>query len=204
LAHSAAPELLPATARGEATRRKILAAAEEEFGAQGFHGTSITDITRTAGVGQGTFYLYFRSKQDVFTELVRHMGRELRHAISTAIENSRPRMAAERVALQAFFAFVMEHRDLYRLVQESMFIDEASYRAYYQDFADAYQQALKASERSGELRPGHAEARAWAIMGAGHFLGLRYCLWGKHGLPDSVLDGVMDFIAHGMAPEKRK
>jgi len=49
--------LVPATARGEATRRKLLAAAEIEFGARGFHAASVSSITTRADVGQGTFYL---------------------------------------------------------------------------------------------------------------------------------------------------
>lgn len=192
----------PSTARGEATRARLLDAAEQEFGSRGFHNASITDITRTAGVGQGTFYLYFQGKDDIFRELVRHMGRKLRATISQAIGNAGPRMQAERVGLEAFLRFVVEHRNLYRVVQESLFVDEASYRAYYQEFADAYEAALRKAQRAGELKPGHAEARAWAIMGLGHFLGLRYCLWDRKGLPPKLMDGVMDFIAHGMAPER--
>ena len=65
----------PSTARGEATRRKLLEAAEAEIGENGFARTSVAAITKRAGVGQGTFYLYFPSKTDALRELVRHMGR---------------------------------------------------------------------------------------------------------------------------------
>ncbi|HXG28691.1 MAG TPA: TetR/AcrR family transcriptional regulator [Nevskiales bacterium] len=191
------------TARGEATRTRLLDAAEQAFGTLGFHNASIADITRTADVGQGTFYLYFQSKEDIFRELVRHMGRKLRAAISQAIADAGPRLQAERVGLEAFLRFVAEHRNLYRVVQESLFVDEASYRAYYEEFAAAYAEALRKAQRAGELRPGHAEARAWALMGLGHFLGLRYCLWDDKGLPPRLMDGVIDFIAHGMAPERK-
>ena len=200
-AQTAAKPRPPTTARGEATRARLLDAAEQAFGSLGFHNASITDITRAADVGQGTFYLYFQSKEDIFRELVRYMGRKLRATISQAIQDISPRMQAERVGLEAFLHFVAQHRNLYRVVQESLFVDEASYRAYYQEFADAYVSALNQAQRAGEIRPGHSEARAWAIMGLGHFLGLRYCLWDEHGLPPKLMDGVMDFIAHGMAPE---
>jgi AcrR family transcriptional regulator len=46
--------LTPVTARGEATRRKILDAAEEVFGEMGYYEASISEITRRAGVAQGT------------------------------------------------------------------------------------------------------------------------------------------------------
>ena len=190
----------PATARGEATRRKLLTAAEIEFGTRGFHNASVAGITQRAQVGLGTFYLYFKSKEDIFRELVRHMGRELRASIRDAIDGVTPRMRAERRGLEAFLGFVSEHRNLYRVVQESLFVDEAIYREYYEAFAGAYVAALNKAQRAGEIQPGQAEARAWALMGLGHFLGLRYCLWDKRGPSKTTMDSVMKFIEHGMAP----
>lgn len=198
--HTAASLKPPSTARGEATRRRLLAAAEVEFGNKGFHTASVAGITQRAKVGLGTFYLYFQTKEEIFRELVRHMGRELRNTIREAIAGVAPRMHAERVGLEAFLTFIAEHRNLYRVVQESLFVDEAIYREYYQAFADAYVSALNTAQVAGEIEPGHAEARAWAIMGLGHFLGMRYCLWQTDGPPRALMDGVMDFIARGMAP----
>ena len=50
------------TARGERTRRKLLEAAERIFAELGYHDASIVKITEAAGVGQGTFYLYFGAR----------------------------------------------------------------------------------------------------------------------------------------------
>ena len=61
-ASNAAPSL-PATSRGQRTRNKLLDAAEQVFGEQGYEKASIVEITRTAGVAQGTFYVYFESKK---------------------------------------------------------------------------------------------------------------------------------------------
>jgi len=55
----AAPQ--PKTARGEATRRAILAAAEKVIGEKGYNDASIGQITSEAGVAQGTFYIYFNT-----------------------------------------------------------------------------------------------------------------------------------------------
>ena len=59
----------PKTKRGERTRQKILDAAEREIGRKGFSEASISTITAEAAVGQGTFYLYFRTKEDVLANL---------------------------------------------------------------------------------------------------------------------------------------
>jgi len=55
----------------EATRKELLGAALEIFGERGYATTTISDIVRAAGVTQGTFYLYFKNKADIFSELLK-------------------------------------------------------------------------------------------------------------------------------------
>src|SRR5581483_7612448 len=101
--------IVPATPRGEATRRKLLDAAETEFGDKGFHAASVSSITTRADVGQGTFYLYFHSKEEIFTTLVREIGHALRKHMAEAVGKAAPRMAAERAGLEAFLDFACKH-----------------------------------------------------------------------------------------------
>lgn len=192
----------PATPRGEATRRRLLNAAEQEFGEKGYHGASVSSITDRADVGQGTFYLYFRSKEEIFLTLVGDIGHQLRAHTALAISKADSRLEAERVGLEAFLDFAAKHPGLYRIVQESQFVDDHVFRAYYEKLAEGYGAALARATQDGELAPGDADVRAWAIMGIGHFLGLRYCLWQKKLPPQNVLDEVMSFIVRGMGPAK--
>lgn len=192
--------LVPATARGEATRRKLLSAAEEEFGSKGFHAASVSSITTRANVGQGTFYLYFRSKDEVFVTLVREIGRNLRRAIREATLGARNRMEAERLGIDAFFEFSCTHRGLFRIVQESQFVDESVFRDYYERIAKGYADDLEMAAQKGEIARGNAEVRAWALMGAGHFLGMRWCLWTGKVPPVAEVDAMMDLVGRGIAP----
>jgi AcrR family transcriptional regulator len=57
------------------TRRRILAAARECFGRQGFDRTTNKDIAAAAGITQAAIYHYFPSKQDVFAAVFREMQR---------------------------------------------------------------------------------------------------------------------------------
>lgn len=54
----------------ESTRKELLKAALEIFGEKGYPSTTISDIVSAAGVTQGTFYLYFKNKADIFSELL--------------------------------------------------------------------------------------------------------------------------------------
>jgi AcrR family transcriptional regulator len=55
----------------EARRIAIIDAALEEFTAQGFTATKLDDVAERAGIGKGTIYLYFDSKESLFEEVVR-------------------------------------------------------------------------------------------------------------------------------------
>ncbi len=70
----------------ENRRQEILAAAQRCFSRNGFHSTTIADIVRESDVSQGTFYLYFETKDDVIAALAddRGHGEELINAISRA------------------------------------------------------------------------------------------------------------------------
>jgi AcrR family transcriptional regulator len=57
-------------------RTQLLDAARSCFVQGGFDGTPVSAIVKAAGVAQGTFYLYFDSKQGVVTELRREVVRD--------------------------------------------------------------------------------------------------------------------------------
>jgi AcrR family transcriptional regulator len=192
--------LAPKTARGEATRKQILKAAEAVIGAKGYSDASISDITREAGVGQGTFYIYFKGKDEVFRELVLEMGRLTRHTLAEATRDAKDRIAAERVGLRAFLAFVAQHPALYNIVQEAQFVAPEAYRAYFQAFTDRYRRLLANAAERGEIRPGDVEVRAWALMGMAKALGERFAVFEcKRGV-DEVAAIASDLIENGLKP----
>ncbi len=46
-----------------------MTAAREIFGEKGYHSTTSEEIAKRAGVGKGTIYQYFESKQDIFLQM---------------------------------------------------------------------------------------------------------------------------------------
>lgn len=185
---------------GEATRQALLAAAERMFGQTGFHQTTVSEITYVAGVAQGTFYLYFPSKVAIFTELVREINRQFRAEERAAIDHLTDRREVEREGFAAFFRFISRHREAYRIVREAEFIDEGIGRWYYQRLAQGYVRGLKEGMERGEIRDLPAEPLAYALLGIGHFVGLRWIIWeGREAIPQAALDGMLDFIMHGVS-----
>ena len=171
----------PATERGRRTRRKLLDAATSEFGERGFHEASIASITRRAGVAMGSFYTYFESKEAIFRDLVRDLSDGVRRAAAERLaERDLDALDTERAALSAFMAFAREHKEIYRIIDESEFVDPQSYRAHYEKTAERILGRLRKGAATGQLREDIEEAHAWAIMGMNVFLGLRYAVWNEN------------------------
>jgi AcrR family transcriptional regulator len=170
----------PRTARGERTLRKILDAARVEFGERGFSDSSIVGITQRAGVALGTFYTYFDSKEALFQALVRDMSAQVRDNVGPAFSGARDGLDGERRALTAFLRFAREHRDIYRIIDESEFVEPAVYREHYETTASRIASRLAAARGKGEIGAFTDEELnilAWAMMGANVFLGLRFAVW---------------------------
>ena len=51
------------------TRKKLLEAGEKLINERGFDAVSVEDITNECGVAKGTFYTYFKRKEDIVQEL---------------------------------------------------------------------------------------------------------------------------------------
>lgn len=202
----------PLTKRGEATRRKLLEAAELVFADQGYHEASIVKITERAGIGLGTFYLYFDSKQAIFEALVVDLNRRVRHAMAEEMAAAGNRLEAERRGFEGFFRFTAEHPALYRVVREAEFVSPEMLRLHYTRIVEGYEAGLRAAQTAGDVDPALDPAvSAWALMGMGELIGMRFLLWERDAagapptrLPAEIFEAMMRFIDNALAvrPER--
>jgi AcrR family transcriptional regulator len=174
------------SARGVETRTRLLEAAEKVFGDIGYHEASIVKITEAAGVGQGTFYLYFATKKDVFDELVRDLNRRVRHTMKEASSQGATRLEAELLGFGAYFSFTREHPALYRIIRQAEFVSPEMLEYHYEKLAGGYTEGLREAKARGEIGAIDPEVSAWALMAAGEMLGMRYILWGDGEVPQAV------------------
>jgi AcrR family transcriptional regulator len=188
----------PRTARGERTLRALLDAAAAEFGEKGFHDGSISGITGRAGVALGTFYTYFDSKDAVFRALVTDMSARVKDRVAPAIASASDPVTAEGAALAAFLHFARDHKEIYRIIDESEFVDPASFREHYEVTAQRIVGRLRSAAEAGAMRGDVSDVHAWAIMGMNVFLGLRFGVWEDGADLDSIARTANDFIARGL------
>jgi AcrR family transcriptional regulator len=177
----------PLSARGAATRQRLLEAAEAIFADLGYHDASIVKLTEAAGVAMGTFYLYFGSKKEIFDELVRDLNRRVRHAMKEASTRGETRLEAELLGFQAYFRFTAEHTALYRIIRQADLVSPEMLRYHYDTLGEAYVEGLRAAVERGEVGDIDPDVTAWALMGMGELFGRRWILWEGHDeLPEEV------------------
>lgn len=198
---TATAEVLPIsraiTDRGRRTRRRLLDAAEEVFAASGYHDASVTRIVERAGVAQGTFYIYFRSKREIFEQLVGDLSSRMREAMSKgAASGGGGRLEAERRGFAAFFEFAAQHPALYRVIRESEFVAPHAMHRHYEKLVDGYVRALDGAMESGEVEPCDPVVLAWSLIAVGQLVGMRWIVWDRReSIPDDVFDQCMTVVA---------
>jgi TetR/AcrR family fatty acid metabolism transcriptional regulator len=102
--------------RREKTRVDLLAAAERVIARKGYHQTRIADIATDADVGLGTFYLHFKTKNEIFIELIETGAAELREMINTAkagVESAEDKL---RITIGTILDAASEHPEQFRIV----------------------------------------------------------------------------------------
>lgn len=118
------PKLLAGTI--EKNKLKIERAALQLFTRKGFHGTTVREIADRAGVSMGKLYIYYDTKEDIFIDLVHHLGRKMeairQKDLMPLMESLDP--DSLRKLAKAIGRVVSENLDYWRL----MYIDVVEFR----------------------------------------------------------------------------
>src|ERR1700693_5895074 len=98
-------------------KEEILEAASRVFAEQEFHEVLIDDVAARAGVGKGTVYRYFRTKEELYFETTLQPFDDLSATIAEAVaEETSPTRRLERIVRESL-RFSWERRHLLSLLQ---------------------------------------------------------------------------------------
>ena len=143
-------------------RGRIIEAAAQVFARKGFAGTIIADIAVQAGIGKGTIYEYFDSKEDlffaVFQWFIGNTGAEAKVSISALGRPASERLEALSDSLMNSW---VELRDQFSLLMEFWSASASSqmrerfkqaFRQAYTDFRHIVSSLIRDGIGSGEFR----------------------------------------------------
>jgi AcrR family transcriptional regulator len=124
------PPARPASTRlpRPARRRQLLGAARDVFVAQGFHQAAMDEIADRAGVSKPVLYQHFPGKLDLYLALVDESVAELKQNLMDALSSTTDNGQRVAATFRAFFDFVGNSGEAFRLVFESDLGNEPAVR----------------------------------------------------------------------------
>jgi AcrR family transcriptional regulator len=147
-------------------RREILAAAIKVFGKKGFADTSVDDIAAAAKIAKGTLYLYFRSKEDIYTTALNQAIDQLNALIAQRLATAKGLREKLSTLIATRLEFWIDQKSLYRLIitvgreQQHSRQTNDTLRAGHAYFVTILEEAI----RTGEIKAQPIDDLAWAIL----------------------------------------
>ncbi len=145
--------------KSDMTREKILQASHDIFVDKGYHDTKVVDIIERAGCGHGTFYDYFKSKDEalmaILNEIIREMDR-----LEDSAEVLMERLAfddyeAVRILLRAINDIFDRHGDVLKVyieaALESTFFSDIFFR-FHRQFSSILEHKILAMKETGKCQ----------------------------------------------------
>ena len=179
------------TRNKEATRERILEAAEETFADQGYHGSSMDDVVRRAGTSKGAIYFHFPGKEALFTTLIARLADRLEKSAKASIGQERGSVGRVEAALQTLFKTLAGHRRLAKVVLVGGVgvgpsLDRRLLKLH-ERFAQFIQGYLDQAVAEGSIPSLDTELTAYAWLGAINEVVVRWLHTGQPDPLESVL-----------------
>lgn len=190
----------PETRNAKNTFNQIEIAAIKLFYEHGYHGTTVSNITKEAGVAAGTFYLYFPSKIVLYKHILALFSHNIRKHIAERASKVKSRYDKEREGIKAFIEYAKENPEMYNIIWESLYIDRELFESYYRTFAQRYVIGLDKAKDAEEIRNLDSETVAYVLMGITNFVSLKvlFNLGKKDENIDAIVDVVMEILQKGL------
>ncbi len=192
----------------ERRQEQVFHAAKEVFSEKGYAKTKISDIIQRAGIARGTFYLYFDSKQHIFSNLLEYLLEEFDQRIHTIelAEGAPPPLAQLRDNLTRIITVALDEPQLIRtLLHHATGPDEELDRKledFYTHVTDRIEWALKLGISMGLVRPCHTRLVAYSILGSIKEVMRQLASQGDTSLDvPEVVESLLSFGLHGVLVE---
>lgn len=122
----------PDTELQERRRAEILDAATTVFAENGFAETDVQEVADKTGVGKGTVYRYFPSKEELFLAAVDHGMRNLKTSVDASVAKVKQPLEQIEAGVRAYLTFFDEHPEIVELlVQERAHFRDRKTPTYY-------------------------------------------------------------------------
>jgi AcrR family transcriptional regulator len=100
----------------EATKEKILDAAEQVFSEKGYHGTIVDEIAESSETSKGAIYFHFPSKEEIFFALMERFAQSVISDIEESIADERGAISKIEAALRLVLSTLVKRKRIAKLL----------------------------------------------------------------------------------------
>lgn len=188
---------------------RILAAAEKLFASRRYDEVTLDQVSRHAGVGKGTIYLYFRDKEDLYRQVILRRMDELVESLASSDAVDRAPGESLRDMLAKVLAFHEGRRGLFSLMHTEQSRRSPHRRELWKQMrarnealvgrmALTIQRGIEAGRYDDRVSP---RAAAWLLLGM-----VRSARWHQEDMPQggNLSAVLVDLFERGMAARSRR
>jgi len=189
--------------RGEGEKRlQILEAAITVFARDGFHKAKVEDIALAAGVGKGTVYHYFSSKEDLFQAMLEMSFNKYRTLMRVPFKVPGGLHQRLESLLLTHLEFVWQYRKMAQLLlTDNRPLPEKMYRWMWQQrrrmMANMIRM-LKEGMRAGEIRTADLRVASLVVLGLFASLGSQLAFGSEISDRDKLAKDAVRLIMAGL------
>ena len=191
------------------TERKsqIVGAAVKCFSKRGYHATSISHIIDEAGIARGTFYLYFKSKHEIFQfildDFIEHMGSQIKMIDVSGAES--PAIQMRRNVERVIDAILNRPEVGQILFNEAVGLDDETQerlRAFYEKLLSIIQSSIRRGMSFGIVRDVDPSVASCIALGGIRELLTQNAIFKNARIDrDAMIDGLIDVLFGGLGPK---
>lgn len=131
-------------------KAKLLTAATKIFARQGYKDASVDEIVKEAAVAKGTFYYYFKSKDDMFLALIGTGTDRLSEQMINEADKYIDPIEKVKAIILSQYKFFGANEDLCRVLLSEIWRFESKWKQKYSLKRDQYIKALKQAIELGQ------------------------------------------------------
>lgn len=186
---------------GELKKREeeILSRAKALFSKKGFHSLTVSDIVDSLGIARGTFYLYFKNKDDVYRRVLEETVSEISKRLKR-LPLDRP-LEQLRENLLSILKLIEDDRETARLIFYHPYRLNPEFDSILEDFygkvLNLIERALLRGMEMGIVRECNVSVVSRAILGAFIEVG-KGILEGEIGAAEEAVDELLSFGLRGL------
>jgi AcrR family transcriptional regulator len=191
------------------TKNDILISARDLFYSKGFKQTSVLDITQKTGIAVGSFYKFYKSKEEVFLDIFMEQAIQLKKQIMADVDIEQDPVVVVKDVLLKLFTSIRENpilrewynRDVYYKLEKYIQKDDGT-NSLEDDYSyNIFMDIINKWQKEGKFRTDIDSDMILNILNIFQYIDMHKKDIGESYFPQ-LMEYVIEFVVNGLSKSK--